>query len=459
MKRFFKRPAGVLLLFGGLLASQAGVAGDGYFPYGTGAKSKAMAGAGMAMPEDAISIVNNPAVAAFLGNKMYVGLSTFLPRRNFTTFLEGSKGENDTFTFDVVDIDSDKNVYFLPEVARTRELENGSVFAWAFYMRSGIGTALKGGAATFDPDGDGPQGIVTLPGIYGDGTVSLDLSQAYIDITWAKKWGKNTAFGVSAVLAAQSLKVKGAGGLAKYTETFAASGGTESPTRLSGNGRDVNYGAGLKVGLHHLFGEHFSFGIMYQSEIRMGSSDKYADLLAGGGSLDIPSWLRMGVTWHPIDRFSFSIDAQRIFYSKIDAFGNSFTNIYDCPASGRGGSDLSRCLGGTNGPGFAWKDVPVYNFGASWDVNDKWVIRAGMSISNQPTPNPENFLNAMLIGLTEAHYTAGFTRKLNNGHDLSFSFAYAEEESIEDFNQLDPMQLVLLTNDEFDFQVSYSWGD
>jgi len=64
--RFFKRPTGVVLLFAGLLVSQSGYATNGYFPHGVGTKNKAMAGAGMALPEDAISIVNNPAVAVLL---------------------------------------------------------------------------------------------------------------------------------------------------------------------------------------------------------------------------------------------------------------------------------------------------------------------------------------------------------------------------------------------------------
>jgi hypothetical protein len=34
---------------------------------------------------------------------------------------------------------------------------------------------------------------------------------------------------------------------------------------------------------------------------------------------------------------------------------------------------------------------------------------------------------------------------------------YSEEESIEALNQLDPTQVILLTNDQWDFQVSYSW--
>jgi len=456
--RFFKRPSGVLFILGSLLVSQAGFATNGYFPHGIGTKNKAMAGAGMAKPEDAISIVNNPAVAVFLDNRMDIGVAVFQPRRNYTTFYTGSNGQNSTFTIAPVDIDNDKDVFLIPEVARTQSLKNDSAFAWAFYLQSGMGTSFKGGFATFDPDGDGPLGIETLPGTYGDGTAGMELSQAFVDITWAKMWGQKTSIGVSAVLAAQSLKVKGTGGLARYTETFAASGGAVFPDRLSGNGSDVNYGVGLKIGLHRILSPHFSFGIMYQSEINMGAAKDYADLFANGGELDIPPWFRMGVTWQPMAALSVSIDAQKIFYAKVDALSNSFDNVYDCPSAGLGGTDLSRCLGGDNGPGFGWKNVPIYNIGASWELSDKWTLRAGFSFSDQPTPINENVFNILMLNMTEAHYTAGFSRKLNNGHELSFAFMYSEEESLEHPNQLDPNQIILLTTDQFDFQVSYSWG-
>ena len=455
--QIFERLPGVFLVLAGLLLSNLSFATNGYFPHGVGTSNKAMAGAGMALPEQAISVVNNPAVAAFLDDRMDVGLSLFMPNRNYSTFYGGNNGQNNAFSLGLVDIDSDEDLFVIPEIARTRQLQNDTAFAWAFYMRRGISTSYTGGYAAFDPDGDGPLGVVALAGTYGDGTAGLELSQALIDITWAKKLGDKTSFGISAVLAAQGLEASGMGGFSKYTETFATSNGTELPDRLSGNGRDINYGVGLKVGLHRLLGEHFSFGIMYQSEINIGSSGDYADLLAGGGDLDIPAWFRMGVTWQPIERFSFSVDMQWIWYSRINALGNSFANIYDCPTTGLGGTDLNRCLGGKSGPGFGWKDVPAYNFGSSWDVNGTWTLRAGMSASSQPVPSNENIFNILMVNLTEVHYTAGFSRKLRNGHELGFSFMYSEEESLEALNQLDPSQVILLTTDQFDFQVSYSW--
>lgn len=454
-----RHPLGVLCILAVFLINQSAFATNGYFPHGIGAKSKAMGGAGMANPEDAISIVMNPAVAVFLGDKMGIGVSVFMPNRNASSFGEGSKGENDTFTIGPFDIDSDSDLYITPEVAQTRQLKNNSAFAWAVYMRSGIATSYPGGSATFDPDGDGPLGVSTLPGVYGENKTGMKLVQGFVDVTWAKMWGKETSFGVSAVLAAQSVRAKGTGGLAKYTETFAASDGSIFPDKLTGNRLDTNYGIGLKVGLHRQFGEHFSAGIMYQSEINVGSANKYADLFAKGGDIDIPAWLRLGVSWSPVDDLTFNADLQKIFYSNIDALGNSFTNIYDCPTTGLGGTDLSSCLGGKNGPGFAWDDVGVYNVGASWDVSDKWTLRAGFGSSDQPTPGGENFFNILMVSLTEAHYTAGFSYRMKNGRELSFSFMYSEEESIENANQLDPNQNLLLTTDQFDFQVSYTWGN
>lgn len=84
-------------------------------------------------------------------------------------------------------------------------------------------------------------------------------------------------------------------------------------------------------------------------------------------------------------------------------------------------------------------------------------MRAGLSIGDQPVPANENTFNILLISLTETHYTAGFSRKLCNGRKLGFSIMYAEEESLEARNQLDPSQIILLTTDEFDIQFSYSW--
>jgi hypothetical protein len=213
--------------------------------------------------------------------------------------------------------------------------------------------------AAFDPDGSGPLDVTSLPGTFGDGDIRFELSQAYVDIAWAKKLSEDTSFGISVVLATQSLEVGGLRGLSQYSEVFAASGGAQTPSALSGNGTDRSYGVGLKVGFHHEFADKFSFGLMYQSKISMGAHDDYSDLLADAGKLDIPPWVRMGASWQALPQLTVSIDAQQMWFSKIDALANSFGNLDHCPSAQRGGVEPGSCLGGANGAGFGWADVPV----------------------------------------------------------------------------------------------------
>jgi len=64
----------------------AGLAGsafatDGYFSHGYGMKAKGMGGAATASSDDAFFGANNPAAAAFAGNRLDLGADLFSPRR------------------------------------------------------------------------------------------------------------------------------------------------------------------------------------------------------------------------------------------------------------------------------------------------------------------------------------------------------------------------------------------
>ena len=66
-------------------AAGSAFATNGYFTHGLGTKNKAMAGAGIAMPEDAIDVTNNPAVAPFVGDQLIIGAALFSPIRKYET--------------------------------------------------------------------------------------------------------------------------------------------------------------------------------------------------------------------------------------------------------------------------------------------------------------------------------------------------------------------------------------
>ncbi len=171
----------------GLFAAGSAYATNGYFTHGIGTKNKAMAGSGIALPEDAIDVTNNPAVAPFVGDQLVFGAALFSPIRKYSTTDSQLNGNFGAFTIGPNNLKSDSNYFVIPHIARSWQMANESAFALSFYGRGGMNTTWNGGTATFDPDGPGPAGPLTFDGTYGAGKAGVNLSQAFLDITWAKK--------------------------------------------------------------------------------------------------------------------------------------------------------------------------------------------------------------------------------------------------------------------------------
>ena len=447
----------------GLCMAGNAFATNGYFTHGTGTKNKAMAGSGIALPEDAIDITNNPAVAPFVGDQLGFGAAVFSPIRKYETSDSMLNGQMGAFTIGPNKIESDSNYFVLPHIAKTWQLDNGNAWGLAFYGRGGMNTNWKGGTATFDPDGPGPAPVMTFPGTYGDGAfggngnAGVNLSQAFFDVTWAKKVNDNFSFGVSAVLVAQMFEAKGVRTFSPYTESFNASGGTMMPENLSNNGTDWSYGYGLKIGMHAPINDMFSFGAMYQTKISMTEFDDYSDLFADGGDFDIPADLKLGITLHTSESLAFNFDIEHIWYSDIDAVGNSIANIFSCPGAGMGGTDLSSCLGGKNGAGFGWDDMTVFKVGMMWSNNEDWTWRLGYSYGEQPIPDSEMTFNILAPATIEHHFTAGFTLERTKGREFSMAFMFAPNSDLTGPQNFDPTQTVKFEMYQWEMEASYSW--
>ena len=72
-------PAACLLA---VLAAAPAHATNGYFEHGYGIKSQGIGGGGVALPQDGLAAAANPAGSAFVGNRVDVGLSWFMPKRS-----------------------------------------------------------------------------------------------------------------------------------------------------------------------------------------------------------------------------------------------------------------------------------------------------------------------------------------------------------------------------------------
>ena len=405
-----------------------------------------------------------------------MGAALFSPIREYETSASMANGGcfpgmGCAFTIGPNSLKSKSNYFIIPHIAKSWQLDNGAAWAVAFYGRGGMNTDWKGGTATFSPMG--PGSTSTWPGTYGDGLMEFDgmdpstigngnagvnLSQAFLDITWAKQVNENFSFGVSAVLVAQMFEAKGIRTFSAYTESVAATGNPMLPAEyLSNNGTDWSYGYGLKVGIHAPINEMFSFGAMYQTKISMTEFDDYSDLFADDGDFDIPADLKLGLTVHTSESLAFNFDIEHIWYSDVDAVGNPISNIFACPTAGAGGNDLSKCLGGKNGAGFGWDDMTVYKVGMRWTNNEDWTWRLGYSYGEQPIPNSEMTFNILAPATIEHHFTAGFTLERTKGRQFNMAFMYAPDSEVSGMQNFDPSQTVSFEMYQWEVEASYSW--
>ena len=214
------------VLVAGIFCSGTGFAVDGDLPIGYGTKNKAMGGAGMALPEEAAAVINNPATALAVAGQMQSGLSIFHPRTRYSTTESSNNGENGAFTIGPNALDSKSSNRYLPYFATSAKVKENSAVAVALYTRAGLNLDYRGGTATFDADGNG---VVTLPGTYGDGDAKWSTYQIMLDMAYAWQLNEKIAFGITGVLASQSFSVSGLGTMAPLTQTYASSGGSVMP--------------------------------------------------------------------------------------------------------------------------------------------------------------------------------------------------------------------------------------
>ncbi|MCP4044661.1 MAG: hypothetical protein GY732_01560 [Gammaproteobacteria bacterium] len=452
---------------------------NGYFTHGIGTKNKGMAGAGLAMPEDAISIANNPAAALANAGKYDLGIAVFSPDRRYETTDSLANGQGGAFTIGPNELKSGNNTHFIPHMAGSWKINDQSAWAAAFYGRGGMNTSWKYGTATFDPDGaQGPAPVGTYLGTYGgavagfdNGATGVDLSQAFLELTYARSAGDQFTWGVSLVGVMQLFSARGLSAFAGYTETFAdsiVSGGGPVPVdNLTNNSHDKSYGLGGKIGIHWDMTEKAALAVSYQTKIGMSEFDKYSDLFAGHGDFDIPAALKAGFTLRPSEGFALSFDVEHIWYGDIDSIANPVRNVYNCPTAGLGGTDTSYCFGGANGGGFGWDDMTVYKIGGQWSSGNDWTWRAGFSHGDQPIPDNETMFNILAPATIEDHVTFGFTKGLSSGNEFSLSFMYAlnndvigpasMQDPFQSGNPFDPTQSVIIEMNQWEIEFAFGW--
>jgi len=450
----------------GALSAVPAMATNGYFTHGVGTHSKAMAGAGDASPTMAIDVANNPAAGILVKESVDVGVGVFSPARSYNTTDSLLNGNMGTFTLNTPagGVESDNDYFFIPYVASNWHLSEETSLTVAFYGRGGMNTEYNRGSATFDITGMGfpPQ---TYPGTFGAGRAGVNLNQAFLELAFSAKVSDSVTVGIAPVIAYQMFKAEGLSNFAPYTKTFVenllSTGMPTNPAdlNLTDKGHDDSMGVGLKAGVIWSITDTFAVQAAYQTEIDMDSFDDYSDLFAEGGDFDIPATIRVGFSWAASDRLKLHFDVEETYYSKVASVANPMTNVAGCPTAGLGGQAIDNCLGGSNGFGFGWDDVMVYQVGLEWSPqgmeNVTW--RAGYNYGEQPISKENAAINILAPAVVEEHFTAGVSYDLDNDHQISVAVMYAPEKTVTGPNLFDPTQNVSLTMDQFEIEVAYTF--
>ncbi|MCC2111804.1 MAG: outer membrane protein transport protein [Hyphomicrobiales bacterium] len=388
-----------------LLTTVAASATQGYFQHGYGARSKALAGAGVADSTDATAQSTNPAGIVGVGNQLNAAFSLFMPMRDYTG--------TGTFGFTPLgNVESDENIFVMPNFAISYALDENSSIGFMAIGNGGMNTTYPGMARTLT---NGP----CLPGTFGTGTycfgkAGVDLMQMILGITYARRMG-NVSFGITPLIGIQRFSARG------LTAFGAAS---NAPTALSDTGNDWAYGAGVRAGIQMDVSDRFRVALSGQSPIFMTKFDKYAGLFANGGDFDVPGSITAGFAYDVTNTVTVMFDYKHIFYEGVDAVSNSSTNILTCVPG------AATCLGGSNGPGFGWKDVDVFAIGLEWDATERLTIRAGYAYNTQPVQSADVMFNILAPGVVQHHITGGFKYDITERSSIEFAASYMPVASV-----------------------------
>lgn len=415
------RPALVVVCCCCAVAGPA-LATNGYFAHGFGTASKGLAGAGVALPQDALAAATNPAGMAFLGRRYDAGLAFFSPDRRYAVEGAPSRAPG-TFGLVPGTVESGSTMFEIPYFGFNRPLSGSRAsFGVTLYAQGGMNTDYP--TATF----------------FGSSPTGVDLSQLFLAPTYARRLGERHAVGVTPILAFQRFRVQG-------VEAFGAF--SSAPGALSNRGHDESVGAGVRVGYLGRLTSRLSVGASVQSEVLMGTFDDYQGLFAERGDFDVPASVTVGVAYEARPGLTLLLDLQEIYYSEVRSVGRSLLpNLATAP------------LGAADGPGFGWRDMTVVKAGLQWRSSERWTWRLGVSAGDQPIPDSELLLNILAPGVMEEHVSFGLSRRLRSGRAVHLAVTRALAESISGPNPLEVpgTQEITLAMDQWDVEVGFSWG-
>jgi long-chain fatty acid transport protein len=371
------------------LAAGAVHATAGYFQIGYGVKNKGMAGAGIALPQDALAPAVNPAGITRLGTSAHLGIERFYAKRgseivgNTYPVRGGLNGDRDA---------SDPPAFWVPEAGAT----------WRASERLSLGIAVfgNGGQASYAQS--------PLKALNGSEPAGMDFRQGIAAPAMAWRVSEAHSVGLALNIVVQEFEAKG-------FEYFDDPLFSSQPGKVTNNGIDSSWGVGPRLGWLGRISETMSIGATWQPKIHMTRFDRYEGLLAQHGTFDVPQTYGVGLAWQAAPSLTVAADLMRIEYSGVSSIGASSSCFMRA----------ARCLlGADDGPGSGWRDVNVLKLGMAWRVSGDWILRGGLALLRQPIPPNETLLNIYAPAVSEKHLALGASYAFAPGWELSAAYTH-----------------------------------
>jgi len=405
--RAFRRVAIAAVIAGPLTAAMAT---NGYFSHGYGMKAKGMGGASVAMTDNAFAGANNPAVAAWAGNRFELGLDLFMPEREMSRTGSGGVGAGSIDTT----VKSDSSTFYVPEIGYNKAVSDKLGMGLTIYGNGGMNTDYAGGKVNCG------SGAATANALCGSGRLGIDLTQLIVAPTVAYKVSDNHSFGISPLIVQQQFK---ADGLQAFDNAPGFPAMTSAQGKVTGNGYDTSNGVGVRLGYLGKLGDRLSVGASYAPKIAMSKFSKYAGLFADGGNFDIPENYTLGLALKAAPSVTVALDYERINYAGVPSVGNP--------------SNSTALLGTAAGKGFGWSSIDVWKLGVQWEASPKLTMRAGYNAGGNPVQGRDVSFNILAPGVVTTHYTLGGTYALSNETEVTFSYMYAPSNSVSGTSMFD----------------------
>lgn len=341
---------------------QVALATNGDQMLGVTATQWGMAGAVVAAPQDAGTIMTNPAGLAELGMKEVrfdMGFGSLNPPRK----VNGA--------------DSDSDYYLIPSGAVAFNVND------KLYL--GMGMAGLSGMGVDFPD--------VVPG--GTNQAMVTTKQFYkIAPGFGYKVSDKLSVGAALNIDYQSL--------AMYNGMVGAAGLSLPQNQV--------YGYGMTAGLIYHVNDKVQIGASWVSKQNMGEFKWNTNNGEYRMTMDGPQQFALGVAFKPSPGLLVEADIKRIQFSKV---------LGSVPLIHAAGTP------GPTSLDFGWDDQTVYAIGVQKEIDPKTTLRAGFNYGKSPIGAEDVQSNIGSLAVTEKHLSLGVTRQLSEKVSGSLSYVRA----------------------------------